>query len=161
MKRFRKKYEKPFKRWDKARIEKEKELMKKYGLKRKKEIWRAESIARKYRRLAREVIAKKDEKMEKIILEKINKYGFMEAKRIEDVLNLTAEDILKRRLQTVVYELGLANTIKQARQLIVHGHIAIDRRKVTWPSYLVKRGKENKIKLLINPEKIGLKKING
>ena len=162
MKRFRKKYEKPFKRWDKARIEKEKELMKKYGLKRKKEIWRAESIARKYRRIARELIAKKDEKMEKIILEKINKYGFIEAKNIEDVLNLTAENILKRRLQTVVYELGLANTIKQARQLIAHGHIAINGRKVTWPSYLVKKEEENKIQLLIDPQKIGLKnRING
>jgi small subunit ribosomal protein S4 len=157
MKRFRKKYEKPFKRWDKARIEKEKELMKKYGLRRKKEIWRAESIARKYRRIVRELIAKRDEKMERIILEKINKYGFIEAKSVEDILNLTAEDILKRRLQTVVYELGLSNTIKQARQLIVHGHIAIKDRKVTWPSYLVKKDEEKEIKLLIDPQKIGLK----
>ncbi|MEM0480796.1 MAG: 30S ribosomal protein S4 [Candidatus Aenigmatarchaeota archaeon] len=157
MKRFRKKYEKPLKRWDKVRIEKEKELMKKYGLRRKKEIWRAESIARKYRRLARQLIAKRDEKLEKEILNKVNRYGFIEAKTIDDLLDLTAERILERRLQTIVYKKGLANTIKQARQLIVHGHIAINGRKITWPSYLVKKEEEDKIQLLLDPQKIGLK----
>jgi len=55
------------------------------------------------------------------------------------------EDILGRRLQTLVYIHGLARTPKQARQLIVHGHIAIDERKVRVPSYLVRKDEEEKI----------------
>ncbi|MBU5682183.1 MAG: 30S ribosomal protein S4 [Candidatus Aenigmarchaeota archaeon] len=159
MRRLRRKYEKPLKRWDKARIEREKELMKKYGLRRKKEVWKAESIARKYRRIARKLIAKPDKDEERKILEKIRKYGFIDATKLDDLLNLTAEHILERRLQTIVYKKGLANTIKQARQLIVHGHIAIDNRKVKFPSYLVKKEEEDKISLLLDPNKIGLKSV--
>ncbi len=40
---------------------------------------------------------------------------------------------------------GLATTLKQARQFIVHGHVSIDGRKVTIPGYLVKRSEEDKI----------------
>jgi len=160
MRRLKKKYEKPLKRWDKARIEKEKELMKKYGLRRKKEIWRAESIARKYRRLARQLIANPDHKLEREILEKVRRLGFIDAQKLDDLLNLTAEHILERRLQTIVYKKGLANTIKQARQLIVHGHIAINGRKVTFPSYIVPKDEEDKITLLLDPQKLGLKNIS-
>ena len=160
MRRLKKKYEKPLKRWDKARIEREKELMKKYGLRRKKEIWRAESIARKYRRLARQLIANPNPKVEKEILEKVRRLGFIDAQKLDDLLNLTVEHILERRLQTIVYKKGLANTIKQARQLIVHGHIAINGRKVTFPSYLVPKDEEDKITLLLDPQKLGLKNIS-
>lgn len=157
MKRWRKKYETPLKPWDKERIEYEKQLMKTYGLRRKREIWRAESIARKYRRIARALIAKRDKKLEKVLLSKLKRMGFLEAESIDDVLNLSVENILERRLQTIVWKKGLANTPKQARQLIVHGHIAINGRKVTWPSYLVPVDEEDKIELLLPPEKIGLK----
>ncbi|MEM0242948.1 MAG: 30S ribosomal protein S4 [Candidatus Aenigmatarchaeota archaeon] len=159
MRKLKTKYEKPLKRWDKERIEKEKELMKKYGLRRKKEVWRAESIARKYRRIARRLTANPDREEERKILEKIKKYGFIDATKLDDLLNLTAENILERRLQTIVYKKGLANTIKQARQLIVHGHIAINGRKVNFPSYLVPKNEEDKITLLLEPQKIGLKEV--
>lgn len=59
---------------------------------------------------------------------------------VSDVLALTEEDLLKRRLQTVVYQNGLSRTIYQARQLIVHGHITVNGVRVTSPSYIVKRG---------------------
>jgi len=55
---------------------------------------------------------------------------------------LTVEDILERRLQTIVFRKGLAKTIHQARQLITHGHIAIGNQRVTVPSYLVTREEE-------------------
>ncbi|KKR97278.1 MAG: 30S ribosomal protein S4 [candidate division TM6 bacterium GW2011_GWE2_41_16] len=45
--------------------------------------------------------------------------------------------LLERRLDNVVYRLKLASTRQQARQLIVHGHIAINGKKVTSPSSLV------------------------
>ncbi|MEM1856265.1 MAG: 30S ribosomal protein S4, partial [Candidatus Methanomethylicaceae archaeon] len=59
---------------------------------------------------------------------------------------LTVEDILERRLQSIVFKLNLAKTPYQARQLITHGHIYIGDRKVTIPGYLVTREEESMIK---------------
>jgi len=61
---------------------------------------------------------------------------------LSDVLRLTVEDVLERRLQTIVYKKGLAKSLYQARQLIVHGHIAIGNRRVRSPGYLVSRDEE-------------------
>jgi len=148
MKKSRKKYEKPVRRWDKERIEKEKELLKKFGLRRKKEIWRAEALVRKFRRLARKLIASPNKEEEKILIKKLASLGILkEDANVNDVLRLNVEDILKRRLQTIVAEKGLANTIKQARQLIVHGKVKIGERKVVYPSYLVRVDEEDKIQV--------------
>ena len=61
------------------------------------------------------------------------------------ILVLKDEDILSRRLQTIVYQKGLAATPKQARQLINHGHIFVDGHKVTVPGYLVLREEEGTV----------------
>ena len=66
---------------------------------------------------------------------------------IDDVLRLTVEDLLKRRLQTIVYEKGLAKTIYQARQLITHGHIVVGDRVVDRPNKIVYRHEEDQVKL--------------
>jgi len=58
---------------------------------------------------------------------------------------LTIEDVLERRLQTIVFRKGLSKTIHQARQLISHGHVAIGDRRVTIPSYFVTKEEENRI----------------
>ena len=146
MKRFRKKYKKPRRPWDKSLLEEERKLMIEYGLRRKRELWRAKEILRKYRRLARKLNAIKDKDREKILLGKLYKLGLVdENANLDTVLSLTVKDILNRRLQTIVYRKGLANTIKQARQFIVHGHVKINGRKVVYPSYLVPREEEDKI----------------
>jgi small subunit ribosomal protein S4 len=150
MRRSKKTYKRPKKPFDKERIEAEKELMKKYGLRRKREIWKAEEILRKYRRLARRLAAEKNEVLEKQLIEKLKRMGIMEnGNTLDDVLSLTVEDILKRRLQTVVYQKGLARTPKHARQLIVHGHVFVKGRRVTFPSYLVPKEEEDKIEVKI------------
>ena len=150
MRRSRKTYKRPKKPFDKERIEAEKELMKKYGLRRKKEIWKAEAILRKYRRLARRLAAEKNEAREKQLIEKLKRMGIMESgNSLDDVLGLTVEDILKRRLQTVVYQKGLARTPKHARQLIVHGHVFLKGRRITFPSYLVPKEEEDKIEVKV------------
>jgi len=48
--------------------------------------------------------------------------------------------ILERRLDNLVYRLGLASSIRQARQMVVHGHILVNGKKVDIPSYLVQVG---------------------
>lgn len=52
----------------------------------------------------------------------------------------TSWSLLASRLDAVVYSLGLARTRRQARQLVNHGHILVDGKRVDIPSYSVKPG---------------------
>ncbi len=150
MKRSRKKYQRPLKPWDKQRIDKEREILKNYGLKKKTELWRVEGLLRKYRHIARELAAKKNKEQEKTLIEKLIKYGLLQpGASLDDVLGLKLENFLERRLETVLLRKGLVNTPKQARQLIVHGHIVVEGRRVVYPSYLVQKEEENKIEVKI------------
>ena len=145
----RKKYETPSHPWEKERIRREREILYKYGLKNKREIWKAETFLRRIRGEARRLLAKASEESEeekKNFLKKLARLGILpENSTLDDVLALNIENVLSRRLQTLVYLHGLARTPKQARQLIVHGHIAVDGRKVRVPSYMVKKMEEDKI----------------
>jgi len=147
MKRQSKKYARPLRSWNRARIETEKKLKQDYGLRRKKEIWRAEAILRNFRRLARELRARKDETKEKILITRLSKLGLVgENANLDNVLALNVQNILDRRLQTIVFKKGLSNTAKEARQFIAHGHIAIEGRRAKFPSTLVPKDMEEKIK---------------
>lgn len=145
----RKKWIGPRHPWVKERLQQEMELMGKYGLRNKRELWKAQTLARKFRHQARKLLAlpehlRKTE--EEALLRRLKTLGILrEDATLDDVLGLTAENVLQRRLQTIVYEKGLASTIYQARQLIVHGHIAINGRRVTSPGYLVKKYEEDSI----------------
>lgn len=145
-KKQRKKYETPKRPYDRARIEKERKILAEFGLRRKKEIWRSESILREFRQRARELQAKHDDKKAKELFAKLNSMGIKSSK-LDDVLSIRVENILGRRLQTIICKKGLANTPKHARQLITHGHVSVDERKVLWPSYIVKSGEEDAITL--------------
>ena len=59
----------------------------------------------------------------------------MEGKTGENLLSL-----VERRLDNVVYRLGLAATRREARQLVNHAHFTVNGKKVNIPSYLVKVG---------------------
>ncbi len=48
--------------------------------------------------------------------------------------------LLERRLDNVVYRLGFARNLREARQMVNHGHILVNNKKVNIPSYLVKKG---------------------
>ena len=54
--------------------------------------------------------------------------------------------LLESRLDNVVYRLGFANTRRQARQLVNHGHIEVNGKKLSIPSYLVKPGEKISVK---------------
>jgi len=146
-KKPRKKWIGPKHPWIKERLLRENQLVGKYGLRNKKELWRAETLARKFRHRARNLLALPEEEREKaqrVLLEKLYQLGLVDKNAIlDDILGITAEHVLERRLQTIVYKKGLAKTIYQARQLIVHGHIAIGGRRVTSPGYLVTRDEED------------------
>lgn len=149
-KKQRRSYSKPRQLWQMERIEREKKLVKKYGLKNGKELWKVESLLRTFRRRARKLLTLKTEQAEiekKQLLDRLSTLNISKKSAgIDDVLVMKIEDILERRLQTIVQRTGLANTPKQARQFIVHGLITIGGNRVTSPSYLVKRDEEKDIK---------------
>ncbi|TAL47982.1 30S ribosomal protein S4 [archaeon] len=146
MRHLKKKYKAPKKMWNKSRIEREGEIINTFGLRRKKEIWVAEGTMRKYRRMARELAAKRDNEKEAVLIGKMVKLGLLQpGATLDDVLGLTINNLLSRRLQTIVHKKGLANTVKQARQYIVHGLVTISGKKVVYPSYVVAVDEEEKI----------------
>jgi len=159
-KRQRKKYETPRFPWRTDVLQEELKLLGQYGLRNKRELWRCKTMLSKFRGIARSLIGKPPEerrKMEEELLSRLKRLGIIhESAVLDDVLDLTVEDILERRLQTVVFRKGLAKTIHQARQLITHGHIAIGKRRVTVPSYLVSKEEEELVTYapdspLVNP----------
>jgi len=158
MRKIRKTYSRPKKPWDKSRIEEERKIKKAYGLRRKKEIWKAASLLRTFRQRARNLAAIKNETEEKKLLERLYKLGLVEKNAtLTDVLNLTVEKILDRRLQTIVVKKGLANTFKQARQLITHGHIGVENRRVKFPGFMVTRELEDKVSYFNYVPKVKMK----
>ena len=50
--------------------------------------------------------------------------------------------VLERRLDNVVFRLGMAASRREARQMVAHGHMQVNGRKVSVPSYIVKVGEE-------------------
>lgn len=145
----RKQYDKPPHPWNADRIKKENKLMIKYGLKNNKEVWKADTLVRRYRREARHLLGLSQEQNEEdrtTLLNHLYRIGVLEdGSSLEDVLDITIDDILRRRLQTFVNQIGLSRTIKEARMFVVHGHIALDGKKIDSPSYMVKKDEENLI----------------
>jgi len=142
IRRTRKKYQKPSHPWQIARLEEEKPLFKEYGLKNKTELWKMNSIAKSIAIQAKKLIAKRNDsqaqKEKERLLSKLIRYKLIQpGDQIEAALGLTSRDILERRLQTQVLRKNLARTIKQARQLVTHGHIKVNKRVITSPSHLI------------------------
>jgi small subunit ribosomal protein S4 len=148
-KKQRKKYATPRFPWRTDVLKEELKLLGQYGLRNKHELWRHETMLSKFRGIARTLIGKSPDerrKMEGELVARLKKIGVLhETAVLDNVLDLTIEDVLERRLQTIVFRKGLAKTTYQARQLISHGHITIGNRRVSVPSYVVTREEENQI----------------
>ncbi|MBS3088047.1 30S ribosomal protein S4 [Candidatus Pacearchaeota archaeon] len=148
-------FSRPKKLFDRARMDEENILVKKYGLKNKREIWKAKSAVSGMRRRAKSLIGKSDED-QRAFFDKLNKKG-MNVVNISDVLALTEENIFARRLQTFVFKKKLATTVNGARQLIVHKNVLVDGKVVNIPSFVVTLDLENKLSLKERAVKVGKK----
>jgi len=145
-------YETPNHPFQGERIADEHNLVGQYGLKNKEELWRAQSELRSYRREARQLLGRAQGETDAAVVEseeflaRLKKLGILnEDDDLDDILSLDVTDVLERRLQTVVYRKGYANTTKQARQFISHGHIVVDGRRVTEPSTKVAIAEEDAV----------------
>lgn len=76
------------------------------------------------------------------MLERQFRLYFERAVRMKGVTGENLLSLLERRLDNVVYRLGYATSRAQARQLVTHGHVAVNTRKVDIPSFQVKVGDE-------------------
>jgi small subunit ribosomal protein S4 len=145
----RKKYDTPRFPWRTDIMQGELKLLGQYGLRNKHELWRYETMLSKFRGNARSLIGQAPEqrkKMEEELLARLKKLGVLpETAVLDDVLDLTIEDILERRLQTIVLRKSLAKTAQQSRQLITHGHVTISGQRVKIPGYLVTKPEEAQI----------------
>jgi len=74
------------------------------------------------------------------VLERQFRSYFVRAARSKGITGTNLLQTLERRLDNIVYRLGFASSRSMARQLVAHGHIQVDGRKMTVPSALVKPG---------------------
>ncbi len=120
-----------------------------FGLRTKRELWKAHTELSRVRHQARSLLALRPEvraEKEPILMKSLARIGLVSSDAtLDDVLNLNVNDLLSRRLQTIVSKkLGFV-TPYQARQAVIHGHIMIGERKVDIPSYTVPIEEEDSI----------------
>lgn len=146
MQRKRKRFNWPRKLYDKQRITDENALVTEYGLKNKREIWKLEAKVRYFRTRAKSLITAPQEEQAHLF-RKLNQLG-LNVHSIADILALTKENLLKRRLTHLVVQKGFATTPKQARQMIVHRRVHIHGKVVNSPGYLVPVSEEQLITVI-------------
>ena len=147
--KFRVAYSRPQHPWKKDRIEAERKIVKAYGLKNKREVWQMSSVLRNIRDQAKNLIVASGSQAEHergLLVNRLVSLGLVKSDaKLDDVLSLTLQSILERRLQTILVRKGLAKTMNQARQFITHTHILVNNKTVTRPSYLVHSGEEQMV----------------
>ncbi|SRR5579875_3280490 len=120
-----------------------------YGLRNKRELWKAQTEVARMRNQARALLALPTEirhEKETRLLRFLNRYGLVnETATLDDILNLKVEDLLERRLQTIVMKKTVSKSPYYARQIVSHGHVSIGNRIVNIPGYLVKKDEEPQI----------------
>ena len=120
-----------------------------YGLRNKRELWKAQTEIARIRNQARSLLSLPIEvrhEKETKLLNYLSRLGLVtSSSTLDDILNLKIEDILERRLQTVVMKRSSLKSPYQARQIVVHGHVSIGNRKINLPGYLVKKDEESEI----------------
>jgi small subunit ribosomal protein S4 len=144
-------FRRPRRIWTTDQLNAELYVIGSYGLRNKRELWRAQSEVARFRNQARALLALPTEvrqEKETQLLTFLNRLGLVnQSATLDDVLNLKIEDLLERRLQTIVMKKGQTKSPQQARQMVAHGHVSLGNRIVNIPGYLVKREEEQQILL--------------
>jgi small subunit ribosomal protein S4 len=146
-------YRRPRRIWTADQLNAELYIIGSYGLRNKRELWKAQTEVARFRNQARALLSLSTEvrhEKETSLLSFLNRLGLVnESATLDDVLNLKIEDLLERRLQTIVMRKGGTKSPHQARQIVVHGHVSIGNKIVNLPGYLVNKEEEQQILLHI------------
>lgn len=149
-------YHRPRRIWTIDQLNAELYILGTYGLRNKRELWKAQSEVARIRNQARALLAvppefRRDKELR--LLGFLNRLGLVnESASLDDVLNLKIEDILERRLQTIVMRKIMSKSATQARQIVSHCHVSVGSRTVNLPGYIVRKDEEPNI--LIHQEPV-------
>lgn len=142
-------YHRPRRIWTIDQLNAELYILGTYGLRNKRELWKAQSEIARIRNQARALLAiptevRRDKELR--LLGFLNRLGLVnESATLDDVLNLKIEDILERRLQTIVMRKIMSKSAIEARQIVSHRHVSVGSRTVNLPGYIVRKDEEQNI----------------
>lgn len=169
---FSKRSHPPRRPFDKDRLIDEMKLVGMFGLKNKRELWTVQKMCDKVKHKALNLLITSNEREQIVhgrnIIDNLVRRGILPVVDLQSkselhdalnsVLNLTASDFLKRRLQHVVYELGIADNVHHARGLIVQKQISVKGEVVNCPGYEVSKDNEAYVEIYAHSAKAGAKK---
>ncbi|KAL6547130.1 40S ribosomal protein S9-2 [Orobanche minor] len=138
-------FKKPRRPYEKERLDSELRLVGEYGLRCKRELWRVQYALSRIRNNARDLLTLDEKDPRRIfegeaLIRRMIRYGLLpeNKNKLDHVLALTVENFLERRLQTLVFKVGLAKSIHHARVLIRQRHIRVGKQVVNVPSFMVR-----------------------
>ena len=142
----------PRKPFDKDRLIQELRVVGQYGLRCKREAWRVQLTLAKIRKAARSLMTLPEDDPRRLfegdaLLRRMVRLGLLKEneRKLDYILGLTLNQFMERRLQTLVAEKKLANSIHHARVLIRQRHIAVGKQMVNIPSFMVRVSSEQHI----------------
>jgi small subunit ribosomal protein S9e len=151
---YRKTSKVPRKPFDKDRLISELRVIGTYGLRCKREAWRVQFTLAKIRKAARGLMTLSQDDPRRIfegdaLLRRMVRLGLLKEneRKLDYILGLTLNQFMGRRLQTLVAEKKLANSVHHARVLIRQRHIAVGKQLVNIPSFMVRVSSEQHIQM--------------